>query len=267
MEQAVSERVTLADPDRLLNFVGELGFRLIRNGAEIYRVEESIERIINAYGYENCDVFVLPTLILVNILTEEKNYSKAVGVRSSANNLERLDKFNALCRKICNEKTDIDTAEKELREIASLKTYPLWVGFLSFGLVATFFTLFWGGGILDAVVAFFCGLVVKFTVYSMNKLKANGFFTNLSAGALLAVLPTILSYFPIGIHLDKIIIGAIMLLVPGVAIINVMRDILAGDFLTAVIKFAEVIIVAVGISIGIAIPITVIRLIATSFFI
>ena len=46
-----------------------------------------------------------------------------------------------------------------------------------------------------------------------------------------------------------------MLLVPGIAITNVMRDVLSGDFLTALTKFAEVMIVAMAIAIGIAIPV------------
>ena len=90
----------------------------------------------------------------------------------------------------------------------------------------------------------------------MKPLKANMFFTNLIASGFLALIPTVIcAIFPV-LHLDKIIIGAIMLLVPGVAIINVMRDILSGDLLTAITKFAEVIIVAVAIAIGVAVSIS-----------
>ena len=243
------------DPDRLLNFVCELGIRLIRNGAEIYRVEESISRVIHAYGYSDSEVFAIPSFIVTNILVDGKNYSKMVKVRTAGNNLERLSGINDLCRKICSENIPIDEAEKKLREIVAMKTYPTALSYAAYGVVAAFFTLFYGGSALDAVISFFSGLVVKFVVSGTKKLKVNVFFSNIAASALLAVIPTLLSYLTSDIHLDKIIIGAIMLLVPGIAIMNVVRDILAGDMLTAVTKFAEAMLVAVGIAIGIAIPI------------
>lgn len=243
------------DPDRLLNFVSELGIRLIRNGAEIYRVEESIYRVLRAYDYSEAEVFAIPSFIFTNILHDGKNYSKMITVRTSVNNLERLSKINDLCRRICNERIPIDDAEKELRQIISGKCYPPLVSYLAYGIVAAFFTLFYGGGLLDALISFSSGLIVKFAVSSTKKLRVNPFFSNIAASAMLAVIPTLLSYLSRDIHLDKIIIGAIMLLVPGVAIMNVMRDVLEGDMLTAVTKFAEVLLVAVGIAIGIAIPI------------
>ena len=50
-----------------------------------------------------------------------------------------------------------------------------------------------------------------------------------------------------------------MLLVPGIAITNVIRDVLAGDFLTAVTRLAEVLIVGFGIAVGVALAITAVR--------
>ena len=50
-----------------------------------------------------------------------------------------------------------------------------------------------------------------------------------------------------------------MLLVPGIAITNVMRDVLAGDFLTALTKFAEVLIISMALAVGIAIPVSLAR--------
>ena len=89
----------------------------------------------------------------------------------------------------------------------------------------------------------------------MNQVNANIFFTYVCTSMLLVLVPLILVYLGLNVHLDKIVIGAIMLLVPGLAITNVMRDVLSGDFVTALTKFAEVLIVAMAIAIGIAIPV------------
>ena len=90
-------------------------------------------------------------------------------------------------------------------------------------------------------------------------MNANIFFTDICASAFLSVLPTALFCLGAPVQPDRIIIGAIMLLVPGIAITNVMRDVIAGDFLTALTKFAEVAIVAMAIAIGIALPVGAVR--------
>ena len=100
---------------------------------------------------------------------------------------------------------------------------------------------------------------VKFTVFRMKRLRANAFFTNLLAAALLTCVPLLAGAAGLNVHLDTVIIGSIMLLVPGIAITNVMRDVIIGDFITAVSKLAEVLIIALAIAIGIAIPFGILR--------
>ena len=51
-------------------------------------------------------------------------------------------------------------------------------------------------------------------------------------------------------HIDKMVIGAIMNLVPGVAITNSMRDIIAGDLLAGQAKLVEALFIATAIALG-----------------
>jgi uncharacterized membrane protein YjjP (DUF1212 family) len=159
----------------------------------------------------------------------------------------------------------MDEAFRRLRAITQSTGYSSRTLFLAHGIVAAFFTLFWGGSALDACLAFFCGLVVKAAVSSMSRMNTNTFFTYIFASMLLVLAPVILSALGCPIHMDKIIIGAIMLLVPGIAITNMMRDIIAGDFLTALLKSAEVLIIAMAIAIGIAIPVGAARVLMGGF--
>lgn len=72
------DAVVAIDPDNLLDFVCELGIRLLRNGAEIYRVEESVRRVLEIYGVDGINVFAIPSLILINFSAAGHNYSKSV---------------------------------------------------------------------------------------------------------------------------------------------------------------------------------------------
>ena len=64
-----------------------------------------------------------------------------------------------------------------------------------------------------------------------------------------------------GANLDKIIIGALMNLVPGIVITSFMRDIMGGDLIAGLIRFVESLLVATAIAIGAGIALMVPRLI------
>ncbi len=247
------------ETEKLLNFCCTIGRDLMQNGAEIFRVEESIQHILNAYGCADTEVFAIPSCIIVNIQEGERNYTKSVRIKTAANNLRKLDKLNALCWDICRDTPPMEENQRRLAEVMAEPRYPLAVSYLAYGLTAFFFTLFWGGRFTDALAAFPCGLIIKWTLSSMGRVRANVFFTNLLAGMLMALPPLLLLRWGVGIDADKCIIGAMMLLVPGIAITNVIRDVLAGDFLTAVTRLAEVLIVGFGIAVGVALAITAVR--------
>ena len=253
------------ETEKLLNFVCELGRHLLRNGAEIYRVEESIHRILTAYGYQQTEIFAIPSCIIINIQGGARNHNKAVRIKTTSNNLHRLNDLNALCRRICAETPSAEKAKAMLREVMEGPVYSRTMSYLAHAAVTFFFTLFFGGSLPDALVSIPCGLSVKFTVSHMKSLRANAFFTNLLAAATLTLFPLMTAAAGLPIAFDTVIIGSIMLLVPGIAITNVMRDVLSGDFLTAVSRLAEVLIVAMAIAVGVAIPISAARILAGFF--
>ena len=67
------------DYDRLLNLTTDLGYQLMASGAEIYRVEESMHRVLNAYGLERPEVFAIPNCIIVSVTTPQGILSPGCG--------------------------------------------------------------------------------------------------------------------------------------------------------------------------------------------
>lgn len=243
------------DPaDAVLNFCCRIGKAMIQCGAEIYRVEDSLEHILQAYGYQEMEVFAIPSSILITIQDGNRNCTKSVRIRSASNHMRRLQDLNQLSRNVCRERPTLAQAEEMLSELLAKPDYPVGVSFAGYAAAAAFFTLFWGGNGVDALIAACCGLLIKMTLLYTRKVHANIFFTNVVACMLMAILPILLQKAGLQLHQDKVLIGSIMLLVPGLAITNVIRDVLAGDFLTALSKFAEVLLVSLAIAIGIALP-------------
>ena len=188
------DAVVAIDPDNLLDFVCELGIRLLRNGAEIYRVEESVRRVLEIYGVDGINVFAIPSLILINFSAAGHNYSKSVRVRGTINNMERLNLLNALCRKICDGVLDFEQAKQELHAIERRPLYPLWASYLAYGAAAFFFALFWGGSVWDATAALVSGLIVKFALNVTMKFKTNLFFFQCRRGLFSGRRPDIVPY-------------------------------------------------------------------------
>ena len=241
--------------EELLDFCCEFGRRMTRCGGEIYRVEESITRILAAYGYRESEVFAIPSYVTVSVHADGRTYTHMVRIRDSATQLETLDQLNNLCRRICAAPMEISAARAEMDEIVRRPALPPAADYAMYGLAAMFFTLFWGGTVLDAAIALPVGLLTRLIVPRLRKTGANVFFLNVIAAAAQAVVPLLLAHAGLANHSDKVIIGALMLLVPGLAITNAMRDVIAGDFLTAVVRLAEVLIVSVAIALGIVIAI------------
>lgn len=247
--------------DRVMRLAGEIGVRLIKNGAEIYRVEESLSIITGAYGMQNAKVFALPSLVTVRFEYENEIHSDQFRLKGGSVNLDRLERLNSLCRRIKEEHCSIGEAERELEEILKSREYPTFVTFLAYGFVGFFYTLFWGGNLIDAAVAFLCAMIVRTTVLFSQRFRTNKLFSNISAGFFLGLFPYIVKYIYPVLNMDKIIIGVIMLLVPGIAIANVMRDVLAGDTYTAMLRFTEILMIGVGLAIGISVPFGILPLI------
>ena len=53
------------------------------------------------------------------------------------------------------------------------------------------------------------------------------------------------------------IIGMLMNLVPGIALTNAMREFIASDLISGMIKFAEAVITAIGIAIGVVVSLAI----------
>lgn len=251
------------DYTTLLNLATEIGFDLLQNGAEIYRVEDSVRRIFAAYGISNSDVFTIPSCILVTINDEAgRPLTRVRRLTASSTNILRIEHYNALCRKICRNKPDFEWIRQEIDRIDKLPQYSLNTQIWATAFISFSFTLFYGGSFWDALVAFVCGFILKPIFDAMQKNNSNSFFNNIICSAIVTVLAVLSVHFSIASHYDKIIIGTLMNLVPGIAITNVMRDIIAGDLLSGTIKFVEALLVALGIALGAGLAITTLRLLA-----
>ncbi len=242
------------DYNKLLDFTVDLGYELSMSGAETYRVEESITRIFAAYGIQ-AEVFAIPNNLTVSIIRPDgKPTTRMRRIGFHGNDLDSLELFSALSRRICREKPDADTAMELLEETCrSKRIHALPIMLLGYFLGAAGFAIFFGGGILDALSSGISAMIVCLLSRFLDKYKANTFFSTLLSSIPLAFIPYFFGIIGLSSRPDAAIIGAVMVLIPGLLFTNAIRDIIFGDTNSGVNRIFQVLMIAVAIACGTAV--------------
>jgi len=240
------------DYDKLLNVAAELGCQLMSCGGEIYRVEESMRRLLQAYGLESPEVFAIPNCVIVSVTTPEGHpITRMRRVAGHGTDIELLERCNDLCRHLCTDPPPVDEAQALLSGLVEHRRYAPWQVLLGYGIAPAFFALLFGGEAADALAALLCGLAVGLCLlYGRRLIGSNSFFRTAVCSALASLLSLALVQLGIGRSVDTVTISVLMLLVPGVALTNAMREIMAGDIISGLTRTADAILTAAAIAIG-----------------
>lgn len=262
MRKIIKERINpkLAksdyDCDYILALALDIGEEMLISGGEVNRVETTIARILGAYGCEKLNVFVIPGYISVSLLSPEGailNQSRRI--YSFNNNMSHLEALNELSRYICSNKPTVEEIYHRLDDIELLEyKKDNLVMILAYFFGSGGFTIFFGGNWLDALAAGGIGVFIMAMNRFSKMQKMNRVVYTLMTACLSGVLAVLLCYVGLGQHLDKIIIGDIMLLVPGAMLTLAVRDMLCGDIIAGLFRAVESILIGGAIGAGYAIP-------------
>ncbi len=228
----------------------DIGQQMIICGAEVHRVEESIERMCSALGFMRTDVFIITSSMVVTAHTPERTYTQTRRVKSSGMDIERIHKLNDLSRKICDHRISEDEILAEMEKINSSKRPTELLKCIAYLLIPGMFTVFFGGGFIESVCSALIGLILYIITHFLEKAFINNIFIKFVGSFFVTLGAYLLMKYGVINIMDKVIIGNIMLLIPGVAFTNASRDLLIGDSLTGVIRFVEVILMALAIAGG-----------------
>ena len=238
----------------LLDMAVELGYQLAMAGAETYRVEESIHRVLLAYGLES-EIFAIPNCIIVSIETPAgKPMTRMRRVGQHGNDLDAVEWFSSISRAICNRRPEPQEGIQWLSQVNSRrKQYSFSTGLLGDFLAAAGFGLFFGGTLADTLWAGMVGVLVGLISHFFASIRTNPFFTTITASFLMAFTAYTLGALGLTDNADAVIMGTVMLLVPGLLFTNAMRDIIYGDTNSGVNRIMQVFLVAAGIGLGTAV--------------
>lgn len=235
----------------------DIGENLLKCGGEPHRIEDTVTRICSAYGAVHTDVFALPSLVMAGVrMADGTTASQVRRVYKTANNMYKLDKINNLSRSICSGITSLDDIDKELGDIMSSKPFNRYLALLGGMIAAGGFAVFFGGTIYDGLAAAIAGLVVS--ALNLHKLKfGNQMLYTIAVSFVGALTGLLVHRLGLGQNIDMIMIGTIMLVIPGLSFGNAVRDLLFGDTVSGIIQLVQAVITAVMVAFGFIVAIMV----------
>lgn len=245
----------MAYTKEILTLAVEVGECMLRNGAEIYRVEDTVIHILESYDVEEYDVYVLSNGLFASANENREDACSMIRhVPLGAVNLGKISALNQLARDICNHDVSLIDSWDRLEECKNLKSYPLWQQILMSGLGSGLFAFLFGGTALDGIAAFVIGFLEHFILTFCNRHKVSKFITNIVTSLFVTLLAMLITFSAVGLHQDKIIIGSLMPLVPGIAFTTSIRDFYNGDYLSGAIHLIDAMLTAVCIAVGACTP-------------
>lgn len=236
----------------VLNAAVMAGTILLQSGAEIFRVEETMARITKAYGVDSGSSFVLSSGIFITAGNEKEEYfAKVRHIPLSASRLDKVAAVNQLSREIEAGCYTLGQAVAKLQEISDLPQRKPVYRILASGIGSGCFCHLFGGDAADCFCALLAGLVLYTYIIFVSSRKLSKIVGNISCGALVTILSVLLYTLNVGNHLNQMIIGSIIPLVPGVSFTSAIRDIADGDYLSGSIRMLDALLVAFCVAIGV----------------
>ncbi len=226
---------------------------MMKSGGEIYRVEDIITMICRACEIPHVEVFATPTGIFASIGSggedgDIKTYIKSIPARST--DLHKISSINALSRQFVNGELDVESAINRLKEIENEGTYHIFLRIFGASLASSLFCLLFGGSAKDAIAGAFIGSIAYLFSTFLSKYKISYFIIDFMSCAVATFLALIATTVGVADGTDFIVIGVLMLFVPGAAITNALRDFLTGDMLSGVARMTEAFAISVALALG-----------------
>jgi len=258
--QANDKNIQNIDKHSVLNLAVEMGRILLKNGAEIVRVEETIAHVCDHYQINSVDCYILSNGIFVTAEEEgQQLFAKVKHIPLSSTHLGIVTAVNSLSREIASGTISVEEAKMQLKSIEKMPSKRSYFRVLAAGVGSSCFCYTMGGNIWESLMAFLIAMTVYLVVLFSEKHNLSRIITNILGGLSITVLAfgIVALQLPVTILADKVIIGAIMPLIPGLAFVNAIRDIANSDFLSGTIRLIDSLLVFVYIALGVGLGLSV----------
>jgi uncharacterized membrane protein YjjP (DUF1212 family) len=241
--------------EQMVSLAGIAGEVMLKNGAETYRIEETMDHMAKACGASAVESFVIPTGVFLTVTDGTGRSLTAMRrVHQRTINLDRISKVNELSRRLVDQRLEYENAKVILQGISKERTGFSWLpSMLASGVIGGATAFLQDAAFFEIVAAFVAAMMVRYIAHVVSKLRGVQFTFEFLGGMTVALCGVLLHSLWPHLRPDAVIIGGIMPLVPGVAITNAIRDVIAGDLLSGLSRGLEAALTSVAVAMGVVI--------------
>ena len=229
----------------MMEAAGLAGRIILENGGETYRAEDTVERMGRAFGCTKVEVFAVPSGVFITLAFPNGEEKTSVQrIRRRGTHLKKVDDANHVSRAVAAGEVSPGEALVLLKEIAAWedkkgRAYMPWAAALS----SFSFAFMFGGGFIDGAAAFACAALTQGLIRLIKKYSLHYIVTSLVGGAICTLIPLVFHRLA-GLGLvDAMVAGALMPLLPGLAMTNAVQDTMRGDMLSGVTHAAQALLI------------------------
>lgn len=227
---------------------------MLESGAETYRVEDTMMRMAASFGISKTHSYVTPTGIIFSAEGTEPTKTKLIRILQRSTDLKKVAMVNNISRQISSGALNLQEAIGQLKEIESANmTFPMIIQIGAASISSGCFLIMFNGSWSDFLPAMIAGGAGYLGFVSFHRFVSIKFFSEFLASFIIGLISLFFVKIGLGHELDKIIIGSVMTLVPGLLITNAVRDLMAGHLVSGLSKGAEAFLTAFAIGSGIAV--------------
>ncbi|NLW24431.1 MAG: threonine/serine exporter family protein [Clostridia bacterium] len=247
----MTERIETNKIIKVVKLVAQI---ILENGGETYRAEDTVIRICQSYGFTEVNPIAIPTGLFITISRDGiENHTIVKRVKNRTVDLSKVNAANNISRLLTEKKLTLDEAIVELEKLAMTIPPNKYLLIIASALTAGFFALLFKGNFFDFCIAALCGAAIQLAVFVFKGEDMNQFMTSLVGGLVTAIIAlSAVTLFNKG-NVELIIGGAIMPLLPGLAMTNAIRDTMGGDLVSGVARGAEAVFIATGLAVGVGV--------------
>lgn len=251
--------ITNESSESILATLLQLGCRLLVSGCDVGHVEYRIEQMCNAYGMEDVEVFIITSSIVVSVKDwNGKHITMTKRIRRYYINFYCIQLLEQIIDRVCrNNPTDMQIRNWLENMDSCLQKEHEWKQgageYLLNATVAAIFTCFFGGIGYEIVISFMCCIPTTYVVKHFEKEWKNTFTVYVMSSLLCGVLAQLFVILNVVNSAERINMGNIMLLIPGLAMVNALKDMFSGEMLSGLLRLTQAIIQALAIALGFAV--------------
>ena len=243
----------MENSQRIMNLSVLAGVTLLKSGAEIFRVQDTMQRILDSFEVHNYNVYVISNGIFATINEDQPDhYSVVRHVPLGSVNLEKINEINQVSREICQKQYTVEEAEALLQKSSHIDAPNKWLMIAASGFGAAGFCYLFGGSLYDSIVALIMGLILQVFLDIAGKQNMSKFLSYIIGSIIVTFLTGLVVATGLMVDFNHIVIGSIIPLVPGVALTTSIRDFFNGDYISGSIHRIDALLTAICIAVGVA---------------